>query len=693
MVGFFGNNNAKDGGDKAESPKEGDRPNNATRTNQVSETGNKLISNQRGLEAQGFSVTNLDVSAIRQANAARSSGAAFELLDGDHVIANSKKQQAKEPTTDQAPARQEKSANPDTMPRAKPDVVSAWDALMAKAIETEAKGQTKELPPPTAINTGQISNLAERFKDSFGPYNEALKDCRPEDRQIIKNMVADKLAGKFGESQQQPERKSIFDTGTISARAVQTEQLKIYEEALKNTTDPDTRTQLKEQAAALYRMLNPSSVQDEHDRSAGVGAAEPQAESPRLASMSGLPQPWGEQAKTGQTDHPQQRVSAHSVQSVETHARQQKATPLHGRVEYRDYGPMGNPGGQGKPEHEPDEHNQPGPDGGEKELPSCGTGQIEKEKQKREQHLGPAPCGTSAIGEPGDKEPDHRPDSNTEPVGCGTSSNKPGALPGEEDPGSRPEGGKPPTTGPGPIGIGKPSEEDKEKPTGGEQGIMGAAGPPPPPPGGNGERQQEPPEDYDPEYGTVQNWFDSNAVVIRPDLQKPLTDGDNESSKPSADAGQPVDDKTQEVSTDPKEVFKDPEKGTPLVNDGGLSAHEKLDGGHTIEKHVGQTNQQLIDRVKAENRNASTFPDRATAERSCAEAVDAKQDEIEEFLKSNKNQRKLEFNCSFETGTLVPKDTLTPERVKGVRIILRRTPQLPGGYRVHTAYPIREIKL
>ena len=74
---------------------------------------------------------------------------------------------------------------------------------MAKALEAEAKGQTKELPPPAGINTGQISNLAARFKDSFGPYNEALKDCRPEDRQLIKDMVADKLAGKFDQPKQQ----------------------------------------------------------------------------------------------------------------------------------------------------------------------------------------------------------------------------------------------------------------------------------------------------------------------------------------------------------------------------------------------------------------------------------------------------------------------------------------------------------
>ena len=233
MPGIFGNSGApKETGDRAEPPKEGDRLSHAAKANQVNESGNKLISNERGREALGFSVTNLNVRDILKANAARNSGSAFELVEGDQVIANSRKQQGKEPTSQfdqpQPQAKPEKLTNPDTTPRAKSDDVSAWDALMAKAIEAEAKGQTKELPPPIGINTGQISNLAARFKDTFGPYNEALKDCAPGDRQIIKGMVADKLAGKFDppqpqeagmmtiRAQDEPEQSSVVGVPTIT---------------------------------------------------------------------------------------------------------------------------------------------------------------------------------------------------------------------------------------------------------------------------------------------------------------------------------------------------------------------------------------------------------------------------------------------------------------------------------------------
>ena len=152
--------------------------------------------------------------------------------------------------------------------------------------------------------------------------------------------------------------------------------------------------------------------------------------------------------------------------------------------------------------------------------------------------------------------------------------------------------------------------------------------------------------------------------------------------------------KTPELAPEQKEVFRDPEKGSMLVEEGGLTTHEGIDGAHAIRKHVGWTKEQLIERAPLIRDAASAFTDRATAERACAEAINANREEIKAYLSSGRTvPLKLEHTCDFDTGLLVPKGTLVPETVKGLRLWLLKAPQMPGGYRIHTAYPIREMQL
>lgn len=53
-----------------------------------------------------------------------------------------------------------------------------------------------------------------------------------------------------------------------------------------------------------------------------------------------------------------------------------------------------------------------------------------------------------------------------------------------------------------------------------------------------------------------------------------------------------------------------------LAPGGGLATHE-LKGGHLVERHVGKTDEQLLDRLKTNPKitGSSTFKDRMTAER------------------------------------------------------------------------------
>ena len=148
-----------------------------------------------------------------------------------------------------------------------------------------------------------------------------------------------------------------------------------------------------------------------------------------------------------------------------------------------------------------------------------------------------------------------------------------------------------------------------------------------------------------------------------------------------------------ELSPEKKDVSRNPEPSSSLVTDGGLSAHEGIEGAHAIKTHVGRTDGQLMQRAALMRDAASSFPDRATAERACTEAIEANRGKIEAFLKSKDRKLDLNYNCDFTTGRLVSKSTLVPENVKGVRLSLRRSSTLPSGYRIHTAYPIRETQL
>jgi hypothetical protein len=62
-----------------------------------------------------------------------------------------------------------------------------------------------------------------------------------------------------------------------------------------------------------------------------------------------------------------------------------------------------------------------------------------------------------------------------------------------------------------------------------------------------------------------------------------------------------------------------------LVPGGGLMAHERIDGAHTLAKHVGKSEEFLRNRLATEPhiRGASTFYDRQTAENAISGLLEA----------------------------------------------------------------------
>jgi RHS repeat-associated protein len=128
-----------------------------------------------------------------------------------------------------------------------------------------------------------------------------------------------------------------------------------------------------------------------------------------------------------------------------------------------------------------------------------------------------------------------------------------------------------------------------------------------------------------------------------------------------------------------------------LVPGGGLAAHEAA-GGHTIARHVGQTDAQLAARLAAEPTipAASTFPDRATAERVIADALDVRAADLQAWLAGSAPRLTppLRVTLPYTTGRSLPRGATATIDVQSVLIVLQRDASLPTGYRIVTAYPV-----
>jgi filamentous hemagglutinin len=109
-------------------------------------------------------------------------------------------------------------------------------------------------------------------------------------------------------------------------------------------------------------------------------------------------------------------------------------------------------------------------------------------------------------------------------------------------------------------------------------------------------------------------------------------------------------------------------------------------------KHVGQSEQALMKRLADEPHisGSSSFYDRATAERGVSGALDARQAEISTWLSGNKPQMKIEDTRPDPVGITISRDTMQAIDTTNLRLILRRDPSMPTGYRIHTGFPINE---
>ncbi|MET0327376.1 MAG: RNase A-like domain-containing protein [Luteimonas sp.] len=128
--------------------------------------------------------------------------------------------------------------------------------------------------------------------------------------------------------------------------------------------------------------------------------------------------------------------------------------------------------------------------------------------------------------------------------------------------------------------------------------------------------------------------------------------------------------------------------GTAEVPGGGLEAHEDV-GGHLIERHVGKSEQWLLDRVSRENISAaSSFRDLPEAAHFVSATIADHQDRVDAWVDGSGGNR-LVIDTTFDasTGISVSRGDTSAVDVFSVRLVLERSSQLDIGYRIVTGYP------
>src|SRR5579862_976354 len=117
---------------------------------------------------------------------------------------------------------------------------------------------------------------------------------------------------------------------------------------------------------------------------------------------------------------------------------------------------------------------------------------------------------------------------------------------------------------------------------------------------------------------------------------------------------------------------------------------EKDEGhGHTLKKHVGRTDQQLIERLAEERiSSASTYSDKETAERCVGIALAENRERVQSWLRGTDNTRMtLDYNGdpAHPIGRNVHRNSTQSKPVHRAKVVLEKDGR--GGFFVLTTYP------
>ncbi|NWK68171.1 WXG100 family type VII secretion target [Bacillus paramycoides] len=134
-----------------------------------------------------------------------------------------------------------------------------------------------------------------------------------------------------------------------------------------------------------------------------------------------------------------------------------------------------------------------------------------------------------------------------------------------------------------------------------------------------------------------------------------------------------------------------PGDSSSLTPGGGLAAHEAR-GGHLLERHVGKTDEELLQRIQSDPKisGASTFTDRATAEKIANEVLNnpSNQELIQIWLDNTRNKRPiaLPYGGTEIIGRGISRGSTTIEDMTNAIIVLKKD---KTGKFILTGYPSR----
>ncbi|WP_459502514.1 RNase A-like domain-containing lipoprotein [Bacillus sp. C1] len=112
--------------------------------------------------------------------------------------------------------------------------------------------------------------------------------------------------------------------------------------------------------------------------------------------------------------------------------------------------------------------------------------------------------------------------------------------------------------------------------------------------------------------------------------------------------------------------------------------------GHTIERHVGKTEDELKKRLQTDKVSAaSTYYDKATATKAVKDSLKQHEQEIEKWLKNSKENRLvLNTKHAFPVGkTVLKRDMSVKDKLMNTVTVLARDKSGSLGFKIITSYP------
>lgn len=130
-------------------------------------------------------------------------------------------------------------------------------------------------------------------------------------------------------------------------------------------------------------------------------------------------------------------------------------------------------------------------------------------------------------------------------------------------------------------------------------------------------------------------------------------------------------------------------EGRPAGNAIRDLSQDEAAGGHILRKHVGQTDDQLRERLAREPRitGASTYTDRAVAEHAVEAAIAASKDRIERWLNRSGGHPNLvlDYESPTPVGRTINRGENEARPCAHVLVVLKYS--RPNEYYVLTSYP------